>query len=335
MNSASPRVSVGLPVFNGERFVEAAIRGILTQTYEDLELIVSDNASTDRTPEICRDYAVGDKRVVYHREDTNIGAKANFNRTFELSRGAYFKWAAADDVCGPRYLARTVDVLDRDPSAILAHCHSAVINAEGRLVGQQELKDRLVVDNGLECNVSPNDRERRLDNPRAAIRFGEILLGTFWCFEIFALIRRAGMLATYPKGQFFGSDKVMLAQLSLMGRFVEIDDVQFYRRAHSDNSCNLSVHAREAWSRRKAKKLVLPTEFPCFAGYTRALCSSPLGLRDRIECTWQLVRFAARFNRYPKLVNQLWQIVSGRLVAPAKVVAPELSQSPTNAAEGA
>jgi glycosyltransferase involved in cell wall biosynthesis len=335
MNSSSPRVSVGLPVFNGERFIEAAIRGVLTLTYEDLELVISDNASADRTSEICRDYAARDKRVVYHREDTNIGAKANFNRTFELSRGTYFKWAAADDVCGPRYLARTVNVLDRDPSVILAHCRSAVINAEGQVVDQQELKDRLVIDNGIQCNVSPNDRERRLHDPRAPVRFGEILLDTFWCFEIFALIRRKGMLATYPKGQFYGSDKVMLAQLSLMGRFVEIDDVQFFRRAHSDNSTNLSVHAREAWSRRQAKKLVLPTEFPCFWGYTRAVCTSPLSFSDRTECAWRLARFAARFDRYPKLVNQLWQVVSGRFVAPAKVVAPELNPSATNAAEGA
>jgi Glycosyl transferase family 2 len=167
--------------------------------------------------EICGDYAARDRRVVYHREDTNIGAKANFNRTFELSRGTYFKWAAADDICGPEYLARTVEVLDLDASVILAHCRSAVINSEGRLVDHRELQDRLVVDNGIQCNVSPNDRERRLDDPRAAVRFGEILLGTSWCFEIFALIRRTGMLATYPKRQFFGSDKVLLAQLSLMG----------------------------------------------------------------------------------------------------------------------
>lgn len=327
MSLCCPCVSVGLPVYNGERFVEAAIRSVLGQTYDDLELVISDNASTDRTAEICQDYASRDSRVVYHREEFNIGAKANFNRTFELSRGKYFKWAAADDVCGPEYLAKAVGVLDADPSVVLAHCRSAVINADGKVVDEASLRERTVVDQGVECNVSPNDRMRRLDHPSAAVRFGEILLGTFWCFEIFALIRRSGMLATYPKGQFFGSDKVMLAQLSLLGRFIEIDSVQFYRRAHSDNSCNLSVKDRELWSRRTRKKFVLPTEFPCFSGYARAVLTFPLSPGDRVRCMAQLMRFASRWERYPKLAHQLWQIVSGRLVAPARVVASDLAES--------
>src|ERR1700726_2570792 len=97
------KVSLGLPVYNGERFVKHAIQSVLDQTFSDFELIISDNASTDSTPDTCEEFARKDPRVPYIRQEINIGAKANFNRVFEYSRGEYFKWVAADDVCGPRY----------------------------------------------------------------------------------------------------------------------------------------------------------------------------------------------------------------------------------------
>src|SRR5215207_1517689 len=113
MNTDLPRVSVGLPVYNGENYLAEAIDSVLAQTYQNFELIISDNASTDSTEEICRDYAARDRRIRYFREPQNRGAAWNFNHTFELARGEYFKWVAHDDVIGPQYLARTVDQLDR------------------------------------------------------------------------------------------------------------------------------------------------------------------------------------------------------------------------------
>ena len=91
------RVSVALPVYNGERYLRIAIEAILTQTYQDFEFIISDNASTDSTEQICREYAAIDKRICYHRNEKNIGAPRNFNRAFELSHGEYLKWATCDD----------------------------------------------------------------------------------------------------------------------------------------------------------------------------------------------------------------------------------------------
>src|SRR5262245_17750978 len=100
----APTVSVGVPVYNGERYLDKALSSILRQDFEDFELIISDNASTDGTAEICKAYADKDRRIRYHRNTSNIGAAPNYNQTFEMARGEYFKWCAHDDICYPTFL---------------------------------------------------------------------------------------------------------------------------------------------------------------------------------------------------------------------------------------
>src|SRR5580704_17148522 len=99
--SSSPRVSLALPVYNGEEFLHQAIDSLLQQTFDDFELIVSDNASTDRTAEICAEYVARDSRIRYYRNSENIGVVRNYNRSFQLAQGEYFRWNAADDVSAP------------------------------------------------------------------------------------------------------------------------------------------------------------------------------------------------------------------------------------------
>ena len=112
MNQAEqPLVSIGLPVFNGEDFLENALDSILNQTYKNIEVIVCDNASTDRTSSIISAYHKNDDRIKYHRQEINIGAAGNYNRTFELSIGKYFKWAAHDDVMHENYIEQCVHCL--------------------------------------------------------------------------------------------------------------------------------------------------------------------------------------------------------------------------------
>ena len=94
----TPRVSIGLPVYNGDRYLRETIEGLLNQTFSDFELVICDNASTDRTQDICNEYCLLDKRVRYYRNNENIGAGKNFNKAFSLSQGKYFKWAACDDL---------------------------------------------------------------------------------------------------------------------------------------------------------------------------------------------------------------------------------------------
>jgi glycosyltransferase involved in cell wall biosynthesis len=312
------KVSLGLPVYNGERFVKHAIQSVLDQTFTDFELIISDNASTDSTPGICEEFARKDPRIRYIRQEINVGAKANFNRVFEYSRGDYFKWVAADDVCGPRYLELTVAQLDADPTAVLAHTLSRTINGKGEIVTTQEMDARVIFDEGFPVRLQPEDRQRRLDVPSPHSRFREILISTHWCFEIFALIRRQAMLATYPKLDYYGSDKVMLAQLSLLGRFIEVQELQFFRRAHHGNSTNMTVIDRENWSRPPKTKWKLPTQFPCFVGYTKAALTMPAKVSDRIRCLRVIVYFAAQSDRYYGIAAELLTLVRGRTAKPAR-----------------
>ncbi|HEY2457182.1 MAG TPA: glycosyltransferase family A protein [Candidatus Acidoferrum sp.] len=319
-----PKVSLGLPVYNGERFVGDAIQSTLNQTFTDFELIISDNASTDSTRKICEHFASKDSRVRYFRQPTNLGAKANFNRVFDYSHGEYFKWIACDDVCGPRYLELTVAALDQNPTAVLAHTKSDMINSKGEVVPHEALLRGVVFDEGIPVRVQPVDGARALDHALPHRRFQDILLHTFWCFEIFALIRREAMLRTYPKRPYYGSDKVMLAELSLLGRFIEVPEVQFYRRAHYGNSTNLNNNNREGWSHGSKWVWKLPSQVPCLNGYTAAALTFPLNFVDRIRCLGVIGRYLSRPDRYRSVVRQMFGIrpkpVSETAAAPTEKV---------------
>ena len=135
----NPKLSVGLPVYNGENFLALAIEGLLSQTYTDFELIISDNASTDRTREICEEYAKKDQRIRFVRSETNLGAAPNHNRTFELSRGEYFKWAAHDDESDPNLLSRCMEWIERAPdSVVLVYTEAELIDSEGQTTGHYQ-----------------------------------------------------------------------------------------------------------------------------------------------------------------------------------------------------
>jgi glycosyltransferase involved in cell wall biosynthesis len=121
MGGQFPRVSIGMPVYNGERYIEQAIESILAQTFSDFELIISDNASTDRTADICRSYAVRDRRIRYCRNETNIGYGRNQNLVIELSSGEYFLCAHHDDVRAPQCLERFLEIHEKNPTVVLSY----------------------------------------------------------------------------------------------------------------------------------------------------------------------------------------------------------------------
>ncbi|MHC4256728.1 MAG: glycosyltransferase family 2 protein, partial [Planctomycetota bacterium] len=130
----SPRVSIGMPVYNGEQFIRKAIETLLAQEFADFELIICDNASDDATREICLEYKRKDSRIRYYRNKENIGAAENFNLAFKLLTGEFFKWAGHDDSWAPDYLKLCVEALERNPSAILCFCPSVYFNDDGRFI---------------------------------------------------------------------------------------------------------------------------------------------------------------------------------------------------------
>lgn len=135
INENTLQVSVGMPVYNGERYIAQSIESILSQTFQAFELIISDNASTDATEQICREYAAKDPRVRYYRSDRNHGASWNHNRVVELARGEYFRWQCHDDYCGPTLLEKCLPVVHNDPSVVLCYPQFVRVNGQGRRLG--------------------------------------------------------------------------------------------------------------------------------------------------------------------------------------------------------
>jgi hypothetical protein len=280
-----PRVSIGLPVYNGARYLRTAIESLLSQTFNDFELILVDNASTDRTQSICTAFAARDSRVRYHRNSHNIGAAGNFNLAFKLARGQYFKWAAHDDLHDPHYLEKCVAMLDADPAAVLAHSETRVIGGDGEEVhvrpgyrpnemrGRPELYDEDLY-----------DPRRWLDAPQASDRLRELLCGTKWCFEIFGLMRANSLRATPLHLSFYGSDKVLLAAMAIRGKFLTVAEPLFLRRYHPGQSSDKGGKEQAVWMTSGGRVQYVPPQIRCLEWYVRLIARSGLPLRERLKC---------------------------------------------------
>lgn len=145
MSLGGSLVSIGVPVYNGETFLSDALSSLLAQDYGDIELIISDNASTDRTASIAEEYARQDPRLRYYRSHENLGAIPNFNRTLELASGRYFMWAACDDIWERNFIKELVKLLDGANSAI-AFCRFDSIDETGHHLRSFDLRRLIGLD---------------------------------------------------------------------------------------------------------------------------------------------------------------------------------------------
>ena len=283
---SQPRLSIGLPVYNGENYLEAALDAVLAQSFDDFELIISDNASTDRTAAICERYAARDARIRYHRQSQNLGAAPNFNWVFAQARAPYFKWLAHDDLVQPGFLAACMHVLESDPSVVVASTRTAEIDEQGRVIGT------------LHHNM-------RTDSPHPHVRFFD-LINHPYCYQIFGVIR-SDVLAKTPLIQSFaGSDGCLLAELSLYGPIVERPEVLFLMRNHPGRSTRAHTdHLRRAvwFDTRKNGKLSFPA-WQAVGYYLRALWAAPLTARERMRVLERLGHWSLRLR---------WRVLAGEL----------------------
>jgi glycosyltransferase involved in cell wall biosynthesis len=283
-SSDSPAISVGIPVYNGANYLAGAIESILGQTYQDFELLIQDNASTDRTEEICREFACRDARVSYVRNAENLGAVPNYNLLFERARGRYFKWAPHDDVCAPTFLERCAAVLDADPAVVLCSGQTRLINDDGSSISYDPARKVYVTRHGTPVGII--DPDHRAEGAAPAGRFWDVLVRTMRTFEIFGLIRSDVLRRTQLHGNYYGSDKVLLAELSLHGRFHLLPDVLMYRRCHPDQSSLLTVASKSLWSgagRRREHWLSLRLR-KVIPGYLQVVRDAPIGLGQKLLC---------------------------------------------------
>jgi glycosyltransferase involved in cell wall biosynthesis len=267
-----PRVSIGLPVWNGEKYIRSALDSILQQDYTDFELIISDNASTDATQDICREYAAKDQRIRYYRNERNIGASANFNRVVELARGELFKWATHDDIHMPGFLRRCVEVIDLAPATVvLVAPKSEVIDEDGNLL-----------------NLSVESLDARQSRPHQ--RVGYVIKTVRWATAQFGLIRMNVLRRTRLIQAYYATDWVLLVEIALIGEIWEIPEILFQRRYHAGASTVLHKNWRDLqiWfnpSQRGIKRFAPPAARLALE-MAQAITRARLPLSERLLCGW-------------------------------------------------
>lgn len=268
MSENHPRVTIGVPVFNGGSFLAETLDSLLNQTFSDFEIVISDNASTDRTEQICRDYVARDPRIRYYRSDVNRGAAWNHNRVFELSRGDYFKWNSADDLCAPEFLARCIAALDEDQSAVMACSHVLVIDDYG---------------DPVRAGVIPAEVASLL----RLQRFHRTIQTDHYCLHIYSLIRSEVLRVTGVLGYFNGSDRVLLSHLSLFGHCVLVPETLLFNRDHPARfTRSFACWSREGavWFDQNAAKRLLFPSWRVFGEFWEVVSHSPLRWRERLKC---------------------------------------------------
>ena len=261
-----PRVGIGLPVWNGERYVGEAIQSILDQTFENLQLLIGDNCSTDGTEEICRSFE-SDPRVTYVRRERNLGATPNYNQLMDRLRSPLVRWHACDDVLAPTYLEACVNLLDDDPGAPMAHTEAIVIDGTGRQIREW-------------------DGESSFQTDSAVDRWNAVAEAPDW-HTIFGLVRReimdrVGNFPLYP-----GSDRWVLGGGFLHGRPRFTSERLFIWRDHEETfrrSANLDQTAAEQWWSTDLRTWPLRTTMLGLRHGRGVIARSPLERPDRARC---------------------------------------------------
>jgi glycosyltransferase involved in cell wall biosynthesis len=287
------KVAIGMPVWNGEQFVSEAIESILGQTYGDFELVISDNASTDGTAEICSAYAKQDGRIRYIRQKKNIGAAPNHNEVFRRSSGSYFKWACHDDVLASEFIHECVRVLDADEAATVCCPATVLINEDGSPLSYSSQDDGMVDSYG---NLWQVEKNLRLTSPDPADRFTAVLCDIEWCFEIYGLIRRSALERTSIMPSYYGGDKVVLAELSFTGRYHLLEAPLFYRRCHPGQSSSPQTSRYRAMWISGRQGQMFPPQLRLMAAYVRAVLWAKLTPAQRSRCFFAIGRRAAAIS---------------------------------------
>lgn len=294
-NRSAPRLTVGLPVYNGERHLRECLDSVLGQSYEDFELIISDNASSDGTADICREYEKMDSRVVYVRQPVNMGRVPNHNFLITEASGALFKWVAADDLYARDLLKRSIEVLDERPEVVLVHSRSAMLDDGGAVT---------------EFVKYPVDSE----SARAPDRFHSMLFDG-WGDDSYGVIRTDVLRRTPLHGSYHYADRTFSIELALHGPFYQVPEWLFFRREAPDRVRTVRVRCAYLDPRRadRIRHPVARLYGEYLFAYVAMLQRAPLSDAERRECYGHLARWA--LNRCGPVARRIVRRESLRLPA--------------------
>lgn len=297
MNSTSPRVSIGLAVRNGALYLAQALDSILAQTFDDFEVIICDNASTDATEKICRAYMEKDARIFYTRNPSNIGGANNENLTFAKARGEYFRWAAHDDMLAPNLLAKCVAMLDSQPDVVLCYTYVTEINDTGSVI---QITRR---DKGM--GSQPHQRMH------------DLMHRDHTCEMTYGVIRSETLRKTRLQQNYTDSDRTLLCELALYGRFFEVPKALFYKRYHATNQY-LDWRERMTWFHPGTQGAITFPNWLQFFDMFSTVQRVPLPVVEKLLCYLVTIRWSLRhslrmakeavINGYMSVHNKQWRI---------------------------
>lgn len=279
----TPRLSIGLPVYNGAEYLSEALDALLGQTYEDFELVISDNASTDGTEEICRRYQREDSRIRYLRLPKNIGAAPNHNYVFTECRGELFKWASHDDLYGRDLLKRCVEELDARPEMVLCHAHQAIIDGSGRVT--QVFDYRHATDSGY----APDRFRSLLFEPGGD--------------DFYGVMRASVLRKVRPHDSYHHADRTFVAEIALHGPFYQVPELLYFRRDHPTRAERANPAKRGRCVNldpRRRNPILHPTPrllAEYVLGFVGAIRRAPLTPAERRACLRDLTRWLVSRSR--------------------------------------
>lgn len=282
-NAATPKVSIGLPVYNGEAYLADTLDCLLSQSYTNIEVVVSDNASSDSTETIANEYVRKDQRVVYYKNRKNVGVAKNYNMAFERSTGKYFKWAAMGDICGTTFIEKCVDILEECDDVVLCYPRTRVFS--------DDVLDSTDYDDNLDLQFeNPSDRFRLL---LANLKLNNAMNG---------VIRSDVLGKTVLHKVFVGSDICLMAELALRGKIREYPEFLFYRRINESTATILkSEEEIGRFFQPGSQSALLFQNTKGIATLYSIVARAPISLTEKAKCFGYLLKrtywYKAKLNR--------------------------------------
>ena len=278
----TPAVSIGMPIYNESRFIQKTIESLIRQSYTKFELTISDNASTDKTEEICRKYAAKDKRIKYIRCENNLGATLNFLNALNLSSAPYFFWASGHDMWHPDFICQCVYLLESQPEVILAYPRTILIDQDDK-----------------ELEITPDQIDTR--GMSALQSYCHLIWNLHWCNMFYGIHRTKEIKKCFTVKEIYGPDNLILASLALRGAIAQVKEPLYYRRINRPEEGSDERKRRQLISLypNTAKFNKSGTELFCELRneYLKSVISSSLNLREKIIAIISTVKcFKQRFG---------------------------------------
>ena len=286
MTQSVPRVTIGVPIYNGENFLRQALDTVAAQTFTDFEVLLCDNASTDGTASICREYVERDSRFRYFPSETNRGASWNYNRALDMSQSPYLTWIAHDDRWRPTWLEKCVEAMESDPEVSLVYPRSVFIDEQNQELWHFDAR----------LHLRDPDPVKRFTQFVRRYAEPDFCNPAFGLFRV-STLRHIPAVAPYP-----GSDMIMLSEMALNGQVHEVPDVLFERRDHPKRSMRACATTSEVadWflpgSGQKTKHRIRVWAYKFAEGIWRS--NHPLDVKLRCYAALMIYYVAPQLPRY-------------------------------------